>query len=247
MTLLALFADIHGNREALDACLADAERQGADKLVFLGDLVGYGADPAYIVDLIAEKQRAGAIAILGNHDAAVISGCDSMNNVARTAIDWTRRRLDKSQQTFLAGLPLAVECGEALFVHADAAAPGRWAYVTSSVEAQRSMRATSKRLTFCGHVHCPQLYHATAFGLPSAETPAACKSISIIGPAKWLAVLGSVGQPRDDNPAAAYGLYDDAADRLTFVRVAYDIEAAARKIRAAGLPEFLAARLFLGR
>ena len=75
MTMLALFADIHGNREALDACLADAQRRGVEKLVFLGDLVGYGADPAYVVDLVAERLRDGALAVLGNHDAAMIAGC----------------------------------------------------------------------------------------------------------------------------------------------------------------------------
>ena len=247
MSLFALFADIHGNREALDACLADAKRRGADKLVFLGDLVGYGADPAYVVDLAAEKQHAGAIVILGNHDAAVLSGCDSMNDVARASIEWTRRRLDKSRQSFLAGLPLTAEWGEALFVHADAAEPKRWTYVTSSVAAQRSMRATGKRLIFCGHVHRPQLYHTGTYGLPSADIPATGASISLGGPAKWLAVLGSVGQPRDENPAAAYALYDDLADRLTFARVSYDIAEAARKIRAAGLPDILASRLFVGR
>lgn len=246
MTLFALFADIHGNREALDACLADAQRRGAEKLIFLGDLIGYGADPAYVVDLVAERLRDGALAILGNHDAALIAGCDSMNSMARAAIEWTRRRLDKNQQDFLAGLPLTAERGDLLFVHADAAEPRRWTYVTSSSLAQRSLRATSRRVTFCGHVHRPQLYGAATFGLPSARTPASGVPMSLARSRKWLAVLGSVGQPRDENPAAAYAIYDDADGRLTFLRVAYDISAAAGKIRAAGLPDFLAARLFAG-
>jgi diadenosine tetraphosphatase ApaH/serine/threonine PP2A family protein phosphatase len=247
LTLLALFADIHGNREALDACLADARRRGAEKLIFLGDLIGYGADPAYVVDLVAESLRDGALAVLGNHDAALIAGCDDMNSVAAASIEWTRRRLDKNRQDFLAGLPLTAEYGDLLLVHADAAQPRRWTYVTSSVEAQRSLRATSKRVTFCGHVHRPQLYAAATFGLPNAKTPKAGLPIALAGSRKWLAVLGSVGQPRDDNPAAAYAIYDNADGRLTFLRVAYDISAAAGKIRAAGLPDFLAARLFAGR
>ncbi len=247
MTLLALFADIHGNREALDACLADAQRRGAERLIFLGDLIGYGADPAYVVDLVAGKLRDGAMAILGNHDAALIAGCDSMNSAARASIEWTRRRLDKNRQDFLAGLPLTAERGDLLFVHADAAEPRRWTYVTSSLEAQRSLRATSKRVTFCGHVHRPQLYAAATFRLPRARRPATGIPISIAGSGKWLAVLGSVGQPRDENPAAAYAIYDDTAGQLTFLRVAYDISTAAEKIRAAGLPDILAARLFVGR
>jgi diadenosine tetraphosphatase ApaH/serine/threonine PP2A family protein phosphatase len=247
LTLLALFADIHGNREALDACLADAQRRGVQKLVFLGDLVGYGADPAYVVDLVAERLRDGALAVLGNHDAAMIAGCDSMNGAARASIEWTRQRLDKNRQDFIAGLPLTAESGDLLFVHADAAQPRRWSYVTSSVEAQRSLRATTRRVTLCGHVHRPQLYATSTFGLPNAKTPTAGVSISLAGSGKWLAVLGSVGQPRDENPAAAYAIYDDEAGRLTFLRVAYDISTAAKKIRAAGLPDFLAARLFVGR
>lgn len=247
MTLLALFADIHGNREALDACLADAHARGAESLVFLGDLVGYGADPAYVVDRVAEKHRNGAIAVLGNHDAAVFGGVETMNTAARASIGWTRQKLGKSQQNFLASLPLTAERGALLFVHAGAAQPERWRYVTTSTEAAASLAATEKRLTFCGHVHRPQIYHAALLGLPNAQTPETGRSLHMGGPGKRLAVLGSVGQPRDENPAAAYALYDDAAEDLTFLRVAYDIATAAQKIRAAGLPEILAARLFVGR
>lgn len=247
MTLLALFADIHGNREALDACLADASAQGAEQFVFLGDLVGYGADPGYVVDLVAAKQRAGAIAVLGNHDAALFGGLETMNRLARASIDWTRQKLNKGQQNFLASLPLTAERDDALFVHADAAAPQRWRYVTTSTEAAASLRAATQRLIFCGHVHRPQLYGAFTQGLPTARTPETDRPIELKKPAKWLAVLGAVGQPRDDNPAAAYALFDRDTGTLTFRRVAYDVAEAARKIRAAGLPDVLAARLFVGR
>jgi diadenosine tetraphosphatase ApaH/serine/threonine PP2A family protein phosphatase len=247
LTLLALFADIHGNREALDACLADAGARGAENFVFLGDLVGYGADPAYVVDLVAEKQRRGAIAVLGNHDAAVFGSVDSMNAVARASVDWTRQKLGKDRQNFLARLPLTAARDEALFVHAGAARPELWSYLTTSAQVAASLGATDKRLIFCGHVHRPQIYHAATPGLPGARTPEADKAIEVKGPAKWLTVLGAVGQPRDENPAAAYALFDEETEKLTFVRVRYDIAAAARKIYAAGLPEILAARLFVGR
>lgn len=246
MSLLALLADIHGNREALDACLADAKARGATQFAFLGDLVGYGADPAYVVDLAMRKQSEGAILVRGNHDAAIMDGGHQMNDDARTAIDWTRENLGKEQRTFLANLPLTVELDNVLFVHADASAPARWIYINGPPGAQCSMRATPKRLTFCGHVHRPQLYRWSAFGSPRAQTPQADIPIGIEGPRKWLAVLGSVGQPRDYNPAAAYALYDTAAARLIFRRIPYDIPTAARKIRAAGLPEILAKRLFNG-
>jgi diadenosine tetraphosphatase ApaH/serine/threonine PP2A family protein phosphatase len=246
LSLLALLADIHANREALDACLADAQTRGAMQCVFLGDLVGYGADPAYVIDLVRRKHSEGAIVIQGNHDAAIAEDSGSMNGSARAAIDWTRGKLDKDQRAFLAALPLTVERDDFLLVHADASAPARWIYVTNAFEAQRAMRATPKPLTICGHIHRPQLYRSSVFGPPKAETPTANIPIAIEGRRKWLAVVGAVGQPRDGNPTAAYALYDTASRKLTFRRVPYDIDTAAGKIRAAGLPDVLATRLFAG-
>lgn len=247
MTLLAIFSDIHSNREAFDACLNDARAQDAERFVFLGDLVGYGAEPAYVVDRVAQFAAEGAIVVKGNHDAAIAAPRDSMNAYARDAIAWTRDRLSASQKEFLNGLPLTADFGEALFVHASAAHPEDWAYIDHAAEAARSMRATQKRVTICGHVHRPQLYSQAGETLPVCRVPASGRPVELARERKWLAILGSVGQPRDDIAAAAYGLYDDARARLSFQRVSYDIVAAAEKIRAAGLPEFLAARLYFGR
>jgi diadenosine tetraphosphatase ApaH/serine/threonine PP2A family protein phosphatase len=244
--LIALLADIHGNREALTACLADAERAGADRHVFLGDLVGYGADPAWVIDLAAEMVEAGAVAVLGNHDAAVLNPSETMNAVASAAIAWTRTRLTEAHRSFLARLPLTVDEGARLFVHASASAPDTWIYVMSSREAFQSFRATHHRLTFCGHTHFPALFNESVRTLPQHHVPADGKPIPLLGQRRWLAVLGAVGQPRDNNPAACYGLFDDVRNRLTYVRVPYDVELAARKIRKAGLPEFLASRLTMG-
>jgi diadenosine tetraphosphatase ApaH/serine/threonine PP2A family protein phosphatase len=244
---LALLADIHGNREALDACLDHAHRRGADRFGFLGDLVGYGADPGYVVDTVAEYCERGAFAILGNHDAAVLSEEDHMNPYARAAIDWTRDELDDLQKTFLERLSFGVEEEHVLFVHSEASAPAHWIYVTDGETAGQSMQATDKPLTICAHVHVPQLYRRTDEGKTVGAVPRANEPIVFDASAKSLAVLGSVGQPRDENPNAAYALYDDTDMSLTYVRVDYDIERAAQKIHAAGLPRFLAARLFIGR
>src|SRR5215210_691787 len=244
--LIALFADIHGNREALTACLADAERAGADRSVFLGDLVGYGADPAWVVDRAAEMVQAGAVAVLGNHDAAVLNPSETMNAAASAAIAWTRTRLDDAQRSFLAKLPLTIDDGDRLFVHASASAPDTWIYVFGPREAFQSFRATHHRLTFCGHTHVPALFNESAVSQPHQHIPNDDQLIPLLGQRRWLAVLGAVGQPRDNNPAACYGLFDDVRNRLTYIRVRYDAELAARKIRAAGLPEFLAIRLTLG-
>src|SRR5437868_4236376 len=128
---LALFADIHSNLEALTACLAHAEALGATRFAFLGDLVGYGADPAAVLDLIGRYASEGAVVVRGNHDEAV-TGPDNgrMNVSANAAIEWTRTRLSDRNLAFLAGLPLTVTDRNILFVHASAAAPERWNYVT---------------------------------------------------------------------------------------------------------------------
>jgi len=244
--LIALLADIHGNREALTACLADAERTGAERYVFLGDLVGYGADPAWVVERVAEMVEAGAVAVLGNHEAAVLGPSDSMNPAAAAAIAWTRARLDGAHTSFLARLPLTVDEGDRLYVHASASAPDTWIYVMSAREAWQSFRATPQRLTFCGHTHYPALFNESARTAPQHHVPAGGIPIPLLGQRRWLAVLGAVGQPRDRNPDACYGLFDTGQNRLTYVRVPYDVELAARKIRKAGLPEFLAARLTMG-
>lgn len=244
--LIALFADIHGNREALTACLADAARAGADRYVFLGDLVGYGADPAWVVDKAAEMVQSGAVAVLGNHDAAILNPSETMNAAASVAVAWTRTRLNAAHRLFLGELPLTVDDGDRLFVHASASAPDTWIYVLGPREAFQSFRATRHRLTFCGHTHFPALFNESVRTLPQHHVPADDTAIPLLGQRRWLAVLGAVGQPRDNNPTACYGLFDDTRNRLTYVRVPYDVELAARKIRKAGLPELLASRLTMG-
>lgn len=244
--LIALLADIHANREAMSACLADAESANVDRYVFLGDFVGYGADPAWVVDRVATMGAAGAVVVRGNHDAAIGDPREGMVAEAQTAIDWTRSRLDNAQKGFLANLPLAVEEDDRLFVHASACAPHTWIYLFDAREAEQSLMATNQRLTFCGHTHVPALFHATAMTPPQRHVPIAAKPTPLLAQRRWVAVLGSVGQPRDKNPTACYGLFDDVRNTLTYVRVPYDADLAARKIRAAGLPEILAARLTLG-
>lgn len=245
--LIALFSDIHANREALDACLGDARLRGAERFVFLGDLVGYGADPGYVVDLVARMRRDGAAVIKGNHDAAVARPRDTMTTHARVAIDWTRQQLDEAQKEFLMGLPLSISWGEILFVHAEASNPANWIYILQTSDAERSMRAAQQRITISGHVHRPRLYQKSAHQPAICLVPPVDEPVSLADSRKWHAVIGSVGQPRDEDPEAAYALYDDEKGLLTFTRTPYDIESAARKIRAAGLPEILAARLFVGR
>ena len=245
--LLALFSDIHGNREAFDACVDAAYANGADRFVFLGDLVGYGADPGYIVDTVAQFREDGAIVLKGNHDEAIALGAAGMNDYARAALDWTRERLTAEQRAVLAALPMTATEGDVLFAHSDAAHPVAWLYITDVASAARSLAGTDKRIVFCGHVHRPQLYHKAADRPPVRFIPTAGIGIPLARSQRWQAVIGAVGQPRDEIPSAAYALYDTTRAVLTFMRAGYDIERAAQKIHAAGLPQILAARLFVGR
>jgi diadenosine tetraphosphatase ApaH/serine/threonine PP2A family protein phosphatase len=244
--MIALLADIHGNREAMAACLADAERRNADRYVFLGDLVGYGADPGWVIDRAMEYIARGAMAILGNHDAAAAGQQVAMNETAAAAIIWTRGQLDAAQRNFLEKLPLSVEDGERLYVHASADEPARWHYVLDANRARKSLEATPARQTICGHVHSPALYLLSQIGKLFGFTPTAGVAIPLLGSRRFLAVLGAVGQPRDHNPAACYALLDETRNLLTYIRVPYDVASAARKIRDAGLPPVLAARLEQG-
>jgi diadenosine tetraphosphatase ApaH/serine/threonine PP2A family protein phosphatase len=243
---IGLFSDIHANREALEASLAHARRAGISRFIFLGDYVGYGADPAFAVDTVMREVEAGAVAVLGNHDAAISTGTGGMNHIAAEAIDWTRPRLDRAQSEFLTRLPLTFEDSNRLFVHASANAPERWEYITSVESAAHSFLATRAQATFCGHVHVPQLYQLSQAGEIAETLPMQGAEIPLLVQRRWLAVIGSVGQPRDDNPAACYGALDTERNVLVYVRVAYDNKTAARKIREAGLPEFLSQRLIAG-
>jgi predicted phosphodiesterase len=244
---IAFLSDIHANRQALDACLAHAARQQVDHYVFLGDLIGYGADASYVIDRVASFASEGAVVLLGNHDAAIIGSTDGMNDYARAAAVWTCQQLGEAQRAFIARLPLTIVEEDRLYVHSEAVNPHSWNYVTNAVEAEHSMCATEQRLTFCGHVHRPQLYYMSPRKPAVLFVPSAGAPIPLVGRRKWLAVMGSVGQPRDENPAAAYAIFDSRTTELTYLRIAYDIQAAAAAIHAAGLPRVLAARLFIGR
>ena len=244
---LALFADIHSNLEAFTACLGHAQSLGADSHAFLGDMVGYGADPVAVLDLVERHVADGAVAVLGNHDAAALGhSAGQMNANAHAAIAWTRTQLGESQRAFLASLPLTVRRDKILFVHASASTPERWTYVTDAADAEQSLAAGDANYIFCGHVHQPMLYYMGSGGRPMPFVPVAGVPIPTGAHRQWLAIAGSAGQPRDGNNAACYAMFDSERQRLTFFRVPYAHALAAQKIRAAGLPPRLALRLERG-
>lgn len=244
--LIALLSDIHANREAFETCLAAVGDARVDRLVLLGDIVGYGADPEWCLDTARRLIADGAIAVRGNHDDAASKTTQSMTSNARIAIEWTRNRLDADARAFLGSLPMRVDDDDRLYVHSDASAPAAWRYVLDPEDAKRHLSACNAQVSFCGHTHRPALHSLSSMGRVTSFTPTGSEPIPLAAQRQWLAVIGSVGQPRDGNPAAAYGLYDTESRELHFCRVSYDVETAARKVLDAGLPQALATRLLRG-
>jgi diadenosine tetraphosphatase ApaH/serine/threonine PP2A family protein phosphatase len=170
-----------------------------------------------------------------------------MNAEAQAAMEWTRGRLSAPERKFLAGLPLTREEDDRLYVHSEGSHPARWHYVRSSADAGRSLIATDAHITFCGHIHRPALYSISVTGKMTSFVPVSGVAVQMLPGRRWLAVLGSVGQPRDGDPAAAFAMFDTISHELTYCRVPYDVDAAAKRIRENGLPSLLADRLFVGR
>ena len=240
----AVITDLHANREAVEAVLDSARGHGASRFVLLGDFVGYGADPAWVVDQVRQLVRQGALAVMGNHDQAVVRGASpNMRLDARYVVEWTRSQLDPSQLDFLASLPMTQRQGDHFYVHANAWAPAGWDYIQGRADAVRSLHATDCRYTFCGHMHEPKLYNLSGTGKAGDFVPTPGVAIPVPAHRQWLVIPGSAGQPRDGNPAACYAMFDAATSAITFHRVPYDHETTGAKIRAAKLPQRLADRL----
>ncbi len=244
---VALLADIHSNREALDACLLHAHDQRVEQFVFLGDLVGYGADPTYVVEKVMALVRKGAIAVMGNHDAAINAEAPlGMKGDAAIAIEWTRQQLGEAHRAFLRGLPLIARHPVSFFSHASPWAPLEWGYVSTPHDAQRSFSSIDSPLICCGHVHVQRLYHQADQATVGQFDPTEEMPIHLSAQRRWLVLPGSVGRPRDHRPASCYAVFDDRTRDLTYFRIPYEHFSASEKIRAAGLPESISNGILYG-
>lgn len=238
VVIYALIADVHSNIEALEAVLADARELGAERFVFLGDMVGYGADPVAVVERIAALCEIGHWAILGNHDAAVARlGAVKMHDEALAAMRWTRRQLALWHVQFLAQRPVILCEGNMCFVHASAHAPTEWTYIEGVADAQRSLDAAMRPFVFCGHVHNPVVYYLGHEAKLDLSMPEPGELVPISARRMSLAIVGSAGQPRDGSCLARYALFNSELEQLVFRSLDYDYVSAAAKIRAAGLPD----------
>ena len=239
-----ILSDIHANIDALGAVLAAAAPW--DKVLVLGDLVGYGAEPNGVIDAV--RDLAPVAVIRGNHDKAACGLDDgsNFNQVARFAAAWTNDQLTPENREYLRGLPQGpVEIdGRMQICHG---APfDEDHYIFDAGDAQQALEAASRQVCVFGHTHLPVIFTATAGRLAADVPEDAPTSLPIADAARYLINPGSVGQPRDGDARAAFAFYDEAGV-FEFRRVEYDIAAAQRRISAAGLPQSLANRLRIGR
>jgi diadenosine tetraphosphatase ApaH/serine/threonine PP2A family protein phosphatase len=244
---IAVFSDIHANLEAFEAFADDAARRRIDKYVCLGDLVGYGADPNACIEAVRDLPQIAVI--LGNHDAAAtwVTSPYEMHERARTAIMWTMDRLTDINRTFLENLPPLHRDGRQVWAHASPFNPKAWSYVQDQASARLCLLRTRADLTFVAHTHRPLVIRPAGMLRLALDSPAHEEVIGLAPGRRLILNCGSVGQPRDGLAAGSYLVLDTDAGRIEFIRFGYDVEKAAAKIRAAGLPAYFADRLIRGR
>ena len=239
--IYGVISDIHGNREALDAVLARLEELKADEILCLGDIVGYGAEPTYCLDRVREVCSA---VVAGNHDYAALEkiNIDYFNSHAQQATLWTRDQLDEEHKEYLENLPLVAQLKDCTLVHGSLDSPELFDYIQTSYDAFLTMEQFDNGVCFIGHSHVPIVFLLREVITYTLDNP-----VDLTDYTKAIVNVGSVGQPRDNNPDACFVTYDTELSRVEFHRLSYDIEQAAAKILGAGLPDFLAERLKVGR
>ncbi|PYJ55983.1 MAG: metallophosphoesterase [Verrucomicrobia bacterium] len=237
----AVIADIHANLEALRVVLEDAKKQNCTHYVCLGDVVGYNANPKECLDIIRDT---GMPSVKGNHDEYCSSetNLEGFNPHAAEAIQWTRQQLTEEDRQWLKELKYIRVVASFQIVHATLDGPQRWGYVFDRLAAAASFTYQNTAVCFFGHTHVP-----VAFIRDSVVRGGTYSKFKIEPGRKYFVNVGSVGQPRDGNPKAAYAIYDMDEGSVELRRLDYDISAAQAKIMAAGLPPRLAERLALGK
>ncbi len=236
----AFFSDIHGNLEALQAVIADMESQQVTQRFCLGDIVGYGASPRECLEVI---RKLNCPILMGNHDDEAWQDTPLLYRPHVLAgLEFARKQLNSEEKKFLCDLPLKMEFESFIMVHSSLFQPEKWHYLNNALNIELNFQQQRHQVCLCGHTHVPRFYDKlllTQMHLPGPEH-------LLVPEKKYLVNIGSVGQPRDGDPAACYVIYHEATRRIEFRRVSYDIAGAQKKIRDAGLPEMLAERLAKG-
>ncbi len=239
---IAILSDIHSNLEALKACCRKAASIGVEKYFCLGDMIGYAADPVATLDIIMNLP--GLIAVRGNHDNAALNGdYAGLGKFIQESANWTHRQLSAEHKAFIRSLPYVQTIDNITLAHASVYEPEQWQYLYDEPQIINCLDAAGTPLVFLGHTHHPKLYYENTKSEISELHPNESTSIPIYQNRRYVANVGSVGQPRDQNSAASFVIYDTGTAEITYYRVAYDFTETAAKILAANLPPGFAKRL----
>jgi diadenosine tetraphosphatase ApaH/serine/threonine PP2A family protein phosphatase len=242
-----VLTDIHANLEAMEACVGDAAAKGYDRLLVLGDLVGYCADPNAVIARTQALKPAGIVR--GNHDkvACGLEQAEGFNNVARRAAHWTYDSLTPANREWLAALPRGPVVVDDVIEICHGSPFDEDAYIFDELDAVRALKTSQRPLCLFGHTHWPVSFTLVEGRVDTIGPAGGVGSFTLEPDSKYLLNPGSVGQPRDGDPRAAYALVDTSARRVELCRVEYPIEVTQAKVIKAGLPDVLAQRLSVGR
>ncbi len=229
----AIISDIHSNLEALMTVLKEIQKKQVDEIVCLGDVVGYGANPDEVAEIVRNEVK---YTVRGNHDDALYdNGTFSLiNSYAKAAITYTRELLSEENYEWLKRLPMTNKIEDVLLVHASPSEPHEWKYIFTQTDAQIELSSFEEKICLIGHTHVPVIFKKSVAGGSGPQV-------------RELINVGSVGQPRDGDNRASFGIIDTGKFTYENLRIEYDYQMAANKIIAAGLPAFLAERLYKGR
>lgn len=238
-----IFSDVHSNLEALDAVTEAYQKEGIDSFLCIGDIVGYAANP---IECAEKIKTIASNTVAGNHDWAAVDlfSLEYFIPAAREALLWTKKRLTGSVKYFLESLKLTYENQDLVLAHGTLHEPDEFNYLIDEDSASLTFSVLKGRICFVGHTHRPGIFVKDY--LDSIHYKDASR-LEIKDYNKYIVNVGSVGQPRDGNPLAAYCIYDTDKSEVQIKRISYDIETARKKIISAGLPKFLGDRLLTGR
>jgi predicted phosphodiesterase len=241
--MLAMISDIHGNLEALEAVLMDIDKQKVDTICCLGDVIGYGCDPIPCLELV---DKTCLIKLVGNHEYSSLGKVpmDQLNKVARTSATWTTNQLDDRALSIINRFTVDAKLDASYLVHASSYEPTKWHYILSNHEADRAFKHLDGQFCFHGHTHLPMIYAETPKGEHRRQVG---HTFQPYEETRYLINIGSVGQPRDNDPRASYITFDSANVEVAFHRVEYDIQRTQAKMQQAELPSLLIERLAVGR
>jgi len=240
---IGLIADIHANFDALITVLDALSAEQVDKIICLGDLVGYGPDPMECISIISDSAET---VLAGNHDYAAVGllPIDNFNPDAKTAMEWTQNQLDQPAKDYLKSLPIEMKNGNILAIHATPEAPEKFLYIMKEMDIKTNLDLLELPICLVGHSHVPGIFVKDATGdLFVHHEP----ELTFQEGCKYLINIGSVGQPRDGNPNAAFAVLDQDAGTYALKRIPYDVENVQRKMAEKKLPGSLIDRLAFGR